>query len=315
MMNDTFKNITLQQLEILVALVESGTFTRAAGTLFLTQPSLTKQIQNLEEAVKTQLVIRGGSGISLTPEGQIMHDHARRILHLREDAKERIMQLKEQESGHIHICASSIPANYILPRLLGPLKQTSPNTQVHIQTQDSVKTIQIVLNDEAELGFVGKEPTNRKLIVERIWKDRLVLAVPVDHPLAKRKTVTLEEITKGGIPIIIRKQGSGTRDIVLGHLQRQCGLDLSSFNVACEMGSSEGVKEAILTGVGISILSIFAIERELAQGLLTTVDISDCSLERYFYLIYRKQFPLMKYHKHFLDKVRQFQPNPQESIQ
>ncbi len=313
MKHDAFKNITLQQLEILVALVEMGTFTRAAGKLFLTQPSLTKQIQNLEEAVGTRLVNRGSSGISLTPEGQIMHDHARRIFHLREEAKERIMQLQEQESGHIHICASTIPATYILPRLLGLLKQTCPDTRIHIQTQDSVETIQIILSNAAELGFVGKEPTNRKLITERLWKDRLVLAVPVNHPYAKHGTVTIKELMD--IPLIIREQGSGTRDIFEERLQKQFGLDLSHFNVVCEMGSSEAVKEAILADLGVSILSIFAIERELAQGLLTIVNISDCPLERYFYLIYRKQFPLMKYHKHFLDTVRQYQPNTQEMIQ
>lgn len=312
MIGATFKNITLQQLEILVALVDVGTFTRAADKLFLTQPSLTKQIQHLEEAVEARLVNRGGAGISLTPEGQILHDHARRILRLREDAKERIMQLREQESGHIHICASTIPATYILPRLLGLLKRTYPDTRIHIRTQDSVETINVVLNGEAEMGFVGKKPANRKLIAERIWKDRLVLAVPVNHPLAERKTATIEELT--GIPFIIRERGSGTRDIVEECLRRQFGAGLSRFNVVCEMGSSEAVREAILAGLGVSILSVFAIERELSQGLLTTVNISDCALERYFYLIYRKQFPLMKYHKQFLNAVRQFQPDTQETI-
>ncbi len=306
MSTDTFKDITIQQMEILVALVETGSFTRAAGKCFLSQPSLTKQIQNLEEAAGTRLVNRGSAGISLTPEGQILHDYARRILRLREDAKERITRLKEQESGHIYICASTIPATYILPRLLGLLKQTYPDMQIHIQTHDSEETIQIVLNSQAELGFIGKEPSNRKLIAERLWKDRLVLAVPVAHPLAGRSVVTVEELA--GIPFVLREKGSATRDIVEGCLQKRFGSSLSQFNVVCEIGSSEAVKEAILSGLGVSILSVFAIERELSQGLLATVNISDCALERYFYLICKKNFPLMKYHKHFIDIVKQFQP-------
>jgi DNA-binding transcriptional LysR family regulator len=303
---DTFRDITMQQMEILIALVETGSFTRAAGKLFLSQPSLTKQIQNLEEAAGTRVVNRGSAGISLTPEGQILYDYARRILRLREDAKERIGRLKEQESGHIHISASTIPATYILPRLLGLLKQTYPDMQIHIQTHDSEETIQIVLNGQAELGFIGKEPANRKLIAERLWKDRLVLAVPVDHPLAERRTTTVEELA--GIPFVVREQGSATRDIVDDCLQGHFGTSLSRFNVACEMGSSEAVKEAIVAGLGVSILSVFAIERELSQGLLTTVNISDCATERYFYLIYKKQFSLMKYHKLFIDIVKQYQP-------
>jgi DNA-binding transcriptional LysR family regulator len=306
MSSDTFKDITLQQLEILIALVETGSFTRAAGKFFLSQPSLTKQIQNLEMAAGTQLVNRGSAGISLTPEGQILYDYARRIIRLREDAKERIIRLKEQESGHIYICASTIPATYIFPRLLGLLKQTYPDMQVHIQTHDSEETLQIVLNDQAELGFIGKEPANKKLIVRRLWKDRLVLAVPVDHPLKKQRVVTVEELAR--IPFVVRERGSATRDIVEECLQKRLGTNLSRFNSVCEMGSSEAVKEAILAGLGVSILSVFAVERELSQGLLTIVDISDCPMERYFYLIYKKQFSLMKYHRHFIDIVKQFQP-------
>lgn len=306
MNSDTFKDITIQQMEILIALVETGSFTKAAGRFFLSQPSLTKQIQNLEGAVGTRLVNRGSAGISLTPEGQILCDYAKRILRLREDAKDRIERIKEQESGHIYISASTIPATYILPRLLSLLKKTYPDMQVHIQTHDSEETLQIVLNDQAELGFIGKEPANRKLVVNRLWQDRLVLAVPVDHPLAKRGSVTVEELARA--PFIVRERGSATRDIVEECLQRHFDINFSRFNVVCEMGSSEAVKEAILAGLGVSILSVFAIERELKQGILTIVNINDCAMERYFYLIYKKQFSLMKYHKHFIETVQQFQP-------
>ena len=303
---DTFKDITIQQLEVLISLVEAGSFTRAAGKLFLSQPSLTKQIQNLEAATRSQLVKRGSAGISLTPEGQVIYDYAKRIMRLREDAKERVIRLKDQESGHIYVSASTIPATYILSHLLSNLKQTHPDIQVHMQMHDSEESLQIVLNDQAELGFIGKEPLNKKLIAERLWKDNLVLAVPVDHSLAKHKTVTVEKLR--GIPFIIREKGSATRDIVEECLQRHRGTGLSRFNVICEMGSSEAVKEAILAGLGVSILSIFAIKREISQGLLTVVNVSDCRIERHFHLIYKKQFPLMKYHRHFLDIVKGYSP-------
>ena len=164
MNSDTLKDITIQQMEILIALVEAGTFTRAAGRLFLSQPSLTKQIQNLEMAARTRLVNRGSSGVSLTPEGQVLYDYAKRILRLRQDAKDRIERMKEQESGHIYISASTIPATYILPRLLSFMKQTYPDMQVHIQTHDSEETLQIVLDDQAEFGFIGKEPDRKSVV-------------------------------------------------------------------------------------------------------------------------------------------------------
>ncbi|HBH86906.1 MAG TPA: hypothetical protein DDY17_04795 [Syntrophaceae bacterium] len=306
MNSDTFKDITLQQMEILIALVETGSFTRAAGKLYLSQPSLTKQIQNLETASGTRVVNRGSTGISLTQEGQILYDYAKRILRLREDAKERIMRVKEQESGHIYIAASTIPATYIFPRLLSLMKQTHPDIQVHMQTHDSEETLQIVLADQAEIGFIGKEPLHKKLIAERLWKDNLVLVVPSSHPLAERGSVTIEELA--GVPFVVRERGSATREIVEQCLQKHHAVGLSSFNVICEMGSSEAVKEAIIAGLGVSILSHFAVTRESLQGLLKTVNITNLNIERHFYLIYKKHFPLMKYHKNFLKFVKKSKP-------
>jgi DNA-binding transcriptional LysR family regulator len=302
---DTFKDITIQQMEILIGLVETGSFTKAAGRFFLSQPSLTKQIQNLEQAAGTRLVNRGSAGISLTPEGQILYDYAKRILRLREDAKERIGRIKEEESGHIYVSASTIPATYILPRLLSSLAQTHPEIQVHMQMHDSEETLQIVLADQAEMGFLGKEPLHKKLIVERLWKDHLVLIVPANHPLAEHESVSVKDLI--GIPFVVRERGSATREIVEQCLQALCDTSLSHFNVICEMGSSEAVKEAILSGLGVSILSLFAVNRELSQGLLKAVNVSDCNMERHFSIIYKKQFPCMKYHKKFLTFVRKFQ--------
>jgi len=299
-------DITIQQLEVLMALVEAGSFTRAAAKLSLSQPSLTKQIQNLEEAVGSRLVNRGATGISLTPEGQIIYDYAKRIIRLREDAKERVVRHKAQESGHIYVAASTIPATYILPSLLSRLKHTHNGIQVHMQMHDSEETLQIILNDQAEMGFIGKEPINKKLVVQRLWKDSLVLAVPASHPLSNRRAVKVEELRE--IPFIIREKGSATRDIIEECLQKQLRTSLSCFNVVCEMGSSEAVKEAILAGLGVSILSTFAIKREISQGLLTLVNVSNLKLERNFYLIHKKQFLLMMYHRYFLDFVKGYSP-------
>ena len=304
MSRDKFMDITIQQLEVLIALIEAGSFTRAAVKLSLSQPSLTKQIQNLEEAVGSRLVNRGATGISLTPEGQIIYGYAKRTIRLREDAKERVVRHKAQESGHIYVAASTIPATYILPRLLSRLKHTHPDIRVHMQMHDSEETLQIVLNDQAEIGFIGKEPINKKLVVQRLWKDHLVLAVPASHPLSNRRAVKVEELKE--IPFIIREKGSATRDIVEECLEKQLGTSLSRFNVICEMGSSEAVKEAILAGLGVSILSSLAIKRELSQGLLSALPVSNCQMERYFYLIYKKQFPLMMYHRNFMDIVKQY---------
>jgi len=252
------------------------------------------------------LVIRGSTGITLTAEGQILYDYAKRITRLLKDAQERVERLKNQESGHIYVSASTTPSTYLLPHLLTQVQRKHPDMQVHIQMHDSDETTQCILNNQAEIGVIGKEVLNRKIISERLCKDELVLAVPVHHPLAGQKSITVKELA--GTAFIARGHGSGTRDIVEKALQRHSGKSLPQFNVIAEMGSAEAVKEAILAGLGVSILSIFAVRRELSQGLLTTVNIIDCPMERYFYFIYRKNFPLRKHHQHFLEVARSYYP-------
>jgi len=301
---DQFRNITIQQMESLIYLVEEGSFSRAAKRVFLTQPSLTKHIKNLEEAVNARLVNRENMGISLTTEGKIIYDYSRRILKLRDEAKERILRIKENESGNIFISASTIPATYILPYLLNDFKRLFPDIHAYVQTNDSEETLGMTLNNQAEIGFIGKQTLNRRLNVETLWQDTLVLAVPGNHPWRKKDYVTLDEVSKE--PFIIREKGSATREIVEEYLLKNTDRSLYKFNIVCEMGSSEAVKEAIIAGLGASILSIHAIKRELKQGILINIPIKDCDIQRYFYLIYKRQFTLMPYHKLFLKFVKNY---------
>jgi len=301
---DQFRNITIQQMESLIYLVEEGSFSRAAKRVFLTQPSLTKHIKNLEEAVNARLVNRENMGISLTTEGKIIYDYSRRILKLRDEAKERILRIKENESGNIFISASTIPATYILPYLLNDFKRLFPDIHAYVQTNDSEETLGMTLNNQAEIGFIGKQTLNRRLNVETLWQDTLVLAVPGNHPWRKKDYVTLDEVSKE--PFIIREKGSATREILEEYLLKNTDRSLYKFNIVCEMGSSEAVKEAIIAGLGASILSIHAIKRELKQGILINIPIKDCDIQRYFYLIYKRQFTLMPYHKLFLKFVKNY---------
>jgi DNA-binding transcriptional LysR family regulator len=291
-------------MESLIYLVEEGSFSRAAKRVFLTQPSLTKHIKNLEDSVNAKIINRKNMGISLTPEGKILYDYARRILGLRDEAKEKILRIKENQSGSIFVSASSIPATYILPHLLNEFRSLFPDIRAYIQANDSEETLGMILNNQAEIGFIGKETLNKRLNVEPLWKDRLVLAVPADHLWRKKDYVTLDEVSKE--PFIIREGGSATRKVLEEYLVQSTPKSLSRFNIVCEMGSSEAVKEAIIAGLGASILSIHAIKRELNEGTLIEVPIKSCAIQRYFYLIYKKQFNLMQYHKLFLEFVKNY---------
>jgi DNA-binding transcriptional LysR family regulator len=144
------------------------------------------------------------------------------------------------------------------------------------------------------------------LIAEELWKDRLVLAVPSGHPWAKKRSVRAAEIAKASF--VIREKGSGTREALEECLQAMDGPGLTHLDIAAELGSSEAVKEAVIAGLGISVISVHAIRRELKSGILAALSIEGCPIERSFYLIYRRQFDLMTHHKIFLDYIRAYRP-------
>ncbi|MCX5835222.1 MAG: selenium metabolism-associated LysR family transcriptional regulator [Deltaproteobacteria bacterium] len=302
MKKDDFKGITLQQMEALIYVVEERTFSGAARKMFLTQPSLTKHIKNVEELLGVKILNRRSRDITLTPEGKILYDYAKRILRLREEATEKIQRVREDEAGNIFICASTIPATYILPRVLSDFRKAHPDIRFYLQNADSEEVIEMITGNRGEVGFIGKDPRSSRLHAEALWKDRLVLAVPAGHPLAKKGSVTLAELCRE--PFIIRERGSATREIFENYLRDQKKLTLASFNIISEVGSSEAVKEAVLAGLGVSVISVHAISREIDRGLITEVPIKGCRIERYFYLIYRRQFALMHHHKLFLDFVK-----------
>ena len=305
-MQTDMKSINMLQLESLVLLVEERSFSRAARRMYLSQPSLTKHIRNLEEALGAKVVNRASRAFTLTPEGRVAYDYARRILKLREEAMDRVMRVRETEAGDISLAASTIPATYILPSAIAGFRERYPGIRTAVRAADSSEVIETVLENGAEIGFIGKEPASAKLVGEPLWRDRMVLAVPAAHPWAKRRSVRVRELVKE--PFVIRERGSGTREVFERCLAGAGGAGTPGLRVVAEMGSSEAVKEAVLAGVGISVLSVHAIRRELKSGALAALSVEGCPIERSFHLIYRRQFDLMAHHRRFIEYIRAYRP-------
>ncbi|MEN6467303.1 MAG: LysR family transcriptional regulator, partial [Syntrophaceae bacterium] len=133
MPQDRFRNITIQQMDALVRVIEMRSFSRAAKSMNLTQPALTKHIKNLEDAIGFRVAERGYSGISLTREGRLLYDYARRILKLRDEAREKIINSRLNEDGNIYISASTIPATYILPSVLSSFRRAAPGIKAYVR--------------------------------------------------------------------------------------------------------------------------------------------------------------------------------------
>ena len=304
MSHNRYKSTTLQQMEALICLVEEGNFSRAAKKMLLTQPALTKNIQNIEELLTVRLVNRSTAGISLTPEGKIIYEYAQRMVKLRNEATDKIIRLQDNTSGSIYITASTIPATYILPPALSAFRKKHANIKVFIKTADSEEAMNMVLDKEAELGCIGKKPQNIKLAAEPLWKDRLVLAVAKGHRWLGKRSIALTELAEE--PFIAREKGSATRDVLEAYLKKTKSISLSQLDICAELGSSEAIKEAIVAGLGVSIISIHAIKRELAAGLLFEVPIAGLKMERNFYLIYPRQTDFRPSHKIFMAFLKDY---------
>jgi DNA-binding transcriptional LysR family regulator len=305
MNNEKLKNITFQQMEALIALVEERSFSRAARSMLLSQPALTKNIRNVEDCLGVKVVNRSNAGVTLTPEGKIIYDYAQRIIKLRQEAGEKILMLQNDEGDNIYIGASTIPATYILPRAMSEFRKINPAIRMFVKTEDSEEVMNMVLDNEVEIGCVGKNPLTHKLIAEPVWNDRLILAVPKHHRWLKQNAVSLMELLTE--PLVLREKGSATRDVFESCLKETKTINLSQLNVCGELGSSESIKEAVIAGLGVSVISIHAVERELSQRLLFEVPLQSCRMERKIFLIYKKTFELRPAHKILVNFLKNFQ--------
>lgn len=277
----------LRQLEIFRQVVDLESFSKAAKVVHLAQASVSERIANLEQAVGARLLDRLGRQVVPTKAGELMYKHAALLLEMKRTACLEMEYFLGLKQGEILIGGSTIPGNYILPKVMGDFHRKCPEVSVTLTIADTGKIREMVLAGEIELGIVGSKSPDRNLIYHELWKDELVLAVPADHPWAKKTEVSLEDIAKE--PLILREPGSGTLKITEDYLRSKGLKGTASLNVVSRLGTSTAVKEGIKAGLGLSILSIRALETEREQGILKTLKITDLPMSRIFYLIRDKR--------------------------
>jgi DNA-binding transcriptional LysR family regulator len=273
----------LRQLEIFRKVVELESFSKAAKAVFLAQASVSERIATLENLVGTKLLDRLGRQIMPTKAGEILYKHAVLLLDMKRTACLEIQDFLGIKQGEIHIGGSTIPGEYILPKIIGDFCEKHPLISVALSISDTHDIEDRVLNGHLELGIVGSRRSHRNLVHHTLWKDELVLAVPANHRLATRRTVSLEELSKE--PFILRQTGSGTLKIMEDYLKTSGSKTFDSYHVVARFGTSTAVKEGIKAGLGISVLSSRALGTELKTGIIKTLKVKGLSMFRNFYLI------------------------------
>jgi DNA-binding transcriptional LysR family regulator len=280
------EGVHVPHLETFSKAAELSSFTGAARALGLTQAAVSQRIQVVEKALGTPLFKRQGGRVLLTEAGRKLYGYAQRILDLHREARQEVAGYDAPVDGELLLAASSIPGEHLLPALLSLFGQKRPHIRVRAAISDSMGVMGQVERGEVSLGLVGRKADNPHLEFRYLASDRMVLVVPPDHVLNRRKKVSVKQLCR--YPMILREAGSGLRHCLEKSLEK-AGLALSSLRVALELGSNEAIKEAVLRGVGVAILSTYAVEKEVKAGQLHALAVSDLHCDRDMFIVQDKR--------------------------
>ncbi len=276
----------LPYLETFSKAAELMNFSKAGKALGMTQAAVSQRIQTLEKSLGKSLFRRHGGRVTLTDGGQKLYQYAQEIIELHQKARRDITGRDAPVTGELLIGASSIPGEHLLPTMLSAFHKKYPHIRVHASISDSMGTVAQVEHGEVNLGLVGRKTDNSHLEFRYLTSDKLVLVVPPDHALSKRKKVLLRQLL--GIPLVLREEGSGLRHCLEKSL-KEAGRLLTDFDVALELGSNEAVKKAVLQGTGAAVLSTFAVQKELEAKQLLPIEISDLRCDRDMFIVVNKR--------------------------
>ncbi len=289
------------QLKIFKNVVEKKSFSRASKAIHLSQPTVSSHIKDLEEHFECKLLDRLGREVVPTKPGEILYSYATRILSLTMEAETAVFEFFGNVKGDLIVGGSTIPAGYIIPRLIGPFSRQFPGVNISVLAGDTDQIIKRVEKGEAEIGIVGASTNNPKIDQEKLINDEMKLIVPYSHKWADR-----EEIHKSMLfddPFLLREEGSGTWKSILKSME-DAMLNPLDFNIAARMGSTAAIIQGILSKAGISILSTIAVEDDITTGRLKALTVRGLNLHRSFYIVTHKKRTLSPIAREFLNFLK-----------
>jgi len=263
-------------------LYQLKSLSRAAENLFITQPAVTKQIQQLQNYYGIKLLNRFGKKMVLTDSGKALYKIAEKILDLENQAEEIIRDFKQMKSGHIKILSSESFGAYYLPFILDRFHKAYPYIRISANVLPVEEIYENTSRLNCDIGFVSYLIENPKIEARQILKDSIVLIVPPSHPYAEKSFFTPADLE--GKPIIMHEEGSATRCIVDNFLKK---YNISA-KVIFEFSNIEAIKRAVESWMGISLVSKNTVLEELKNKKLLSLPFEDHSLTRSFYLIHHK---------------------------
>ncbi len=292
------------QLASFLEVAKLQSFSRAAEKLFRTQPAISAQVRLLEQECGEKLFDRSGKKVLLTPAGEILCRYAEKLLGLQKEALQAIAELNQTPRGKLYIGANEATCLYVLPRTFARFKHLYPLVQISIYRNFSHKILQKVQEGAVDLGIVTLPQTINNMEVISVFRDEVQVVVPKNHPLAKNRSVTVEQMSQH--PLILPKTGH-TR-VVIDRLLREYRDHLQ---ISMELASVETIKKFVGAGLGISLISRTYAQPEVTAGLLKLIPLDGQKIYRELGLVYRRDRYLSLPAKVFIDVVRESTKPPQ----
>lgn len=292
----------LKQLESYVAVVAYKSFTEAAKKLYISQPTISTHVQALEKELKSKLIIRTTKSIELTKRGKELYECAVKMLDLRDNLLDK---WKSADEKIIRLGVSTIPSAYIMPEFLPDFSKVYPDIFFHATQSDSKGIIEGVLEDRMDVGLIGMECGNDLLACIPFCEDELVVITPLTKCFQEIQKMEqpLPELLK--FPMILREKGSGTKAVSEQFLEKE-GISKESIQVVAYMNDTEAIKNSVMAGLGISIVSKKAAEKLIEQKKVLSFEFAKITSGRKFYIIYRKDYQLKPFINNFINYVQMY---------
>lgn len=290
--------MNLKQLQVFVAVVESGSFSKGAEAAYITQSTVSQHISALENEFGVKLLDRTGKGVLPTPAGEILLRHARQVLAGAQGISQALSRFKGVAEGVLKAGGSTIPGSYLIPQALPLLLGRFPGLQLTLLQGDSRDIMERIAREEVEIGVIGSRFDMEGFDFTPFGRDEIRLTVAGDHRWGGRRLAEAAELEEE--TFILREPGSGTGKTVMEALQGLSGAPLK-LKVKAYLGSNEAIKQAVAGGVGVSFISEVSVRREVERGELAHVEVEGLAISRRFHLAQRKKRELSPAARAFAD--------------
>ncbi|MEK3853759.1 LysR family transcriptional regulator [Cytobacillus sp. FSL H8-0458] len=261
-------------LRTFVTLAEVKNFTKTAELLLMSQPSVSLHIKNLEKEFQTKLFQRSPKYLKITPSGEILYDRAKQMITIYEQTRQEILDQQHTIKGDLKIAASFTIGEYILPPILLNLQNEYPELNLQITIANTEEVVQSTRSHHVDIGLIEGQTNEKELIVTPFLEDELFIVTSNEHPLAQKEEATIADLQDQAW--IMRENGSGTREY-FNHVVRSNGLKVKSL---LTISSNQGIKETLINGLGMSILSGSVVARDVKQNNLSIIKVKNQEFKR-----------------------------------